>query len=129
MQNYRNEWLDSLMADTDLIWFGCGRQRISLAFHQDLELFRPAGSFGHDGDDELAHLIPDRRGRYSFFEIAEFSHLDTVHATELLWKEAWKGHVTSDSFRTVRKGAIMGFTARAISDEARLTSRRSGFNR
>lgn len=130
MRNYRNEWLDSLMADTDLIWFGCGRQRISLAFHQDLELFRPAGSSGHAVDgDELAHLIPDRRGRYSFFEIAEFSHLDTVHATELLWKEAWKGHITSDTFRTVRKGAVMGFSARAFSDEAHLTSRRSGFNR
>ncbi len=128
MRNYRNEWLDSLMSDTDLIWFGCGRQRISLAFQQDLELFRPAGPSDHDGD-ELAHLIPDRRGRYSFFEIAEFSHLDTVHATELLWKEAWKGHVTSDSFRTVRKGAIMGFTAKTFPDEARLASRRSGFNR
>jgi ATP-dependent Lhr-like helicase len=128
MQNYRNEWLDSLMSGTDLIWFGCGKQRISLAFRQDLELFRPAGGAGHDGD-ELTHLIPDRRGRYSFFEIAEFSHLDTVHATELLWKEAWKGHITSDTFRTVRKGAQMGFTARAFTDEARLTSRRSGFNR
>jgi ATP-dependent Lhr-like helicase len=130
IRNYRNEWLDSLMSNTDLIWFGCGRQRISLAFHQDLELFRPAGDSGHaDDGDELAHLIPDRRGRYSFFDIAEFSHLDTVHATQLLWKEAWKGHITSDSFRTVRKGAITGFMARAFPDEERLMSRRSGFNR
>jgi ATP-dependent Lhr-like helicase len=130
MRDYRSEWLDTLMNSSDLIWFGCGQRRISMAFNQDIELFRPARDTGHTGDgDELDHLIPDRRGRYSFFEITEFSHLDTVHATELLWKEAWKGNVTSDSFRTLRKGAQTGFAARAFADEARLTSRRSGFNR
>ena len=127
MQQYRNEWLDTLMNQSDLIWFGCGKQRISLAFSQDLELFRSSPELEHDG--ELSHLIPDRRGRYSFLEIAEFSHMDTVHTTELLWKEAWKGNVTSDSFRTLRKGVMTGFSAQSISDESRLTSRRSGFNR
>jgi ATP-dependent Lhr-like helicase len=127
MQSYRSEWLDNLMNSTDLIWFGCGERRISLAFSQDLELFRhtPAG----EQDGELSHLIPDRRGKYSFTEIAEYSHMNTVHATELLWKEAWKGNVTSDSFRTLRRGATTGFTAQAFSSDDRLTSRRSGFNR
>ncbi len=127
MQQYRSEWLDTLMDQSDLIWFGCGKQRISLAFSQDLELFRPVAGSEHDG--ELSLLIPDRRGRYSFLEITEFSHMDSVHATELLWKEAWKGNVTSDSFKTLRKGAMTGFSAQSISDEARLASRRSGFNR
>jgi ATP-dependent Lhr-like helicase len=130
MDNYRSEWLDHLMADTELIWFGCGERRISLAFSQDLELFHPSPAAGREGDgDELARLIPDRRGRYSFLEIAEFAHLDTVHATELLWKEAWKGHVTTDSFRTIRRGVMTGFTPKAFGEEARLASRRSGFNR
>ncbi len=127
MRQYRSEWLDALMNQSDLIWFGCGQKRISLAFSQDLELLRPAAEIEQDG--ELAHLIPDRRGKYSFLEITEFSRMDTVHATELLWKEAWKGNVTSDSFRTLRKGAMTGFSARTFSDEARLFSRRSGFNR
>jgi ATP-dependent Lhr-like helicase len=127
MQAYRSEWLDTLMNTTDLIWFGCGQKRISLAFRQDLEVFRPAASTEHDG--ELGRLIPDRRGRYSFLEITEFSRMDTVRATELLWKEAWKGNVTSDSFRTIRKGAITRFSAQTFSDETRLASRRSGFNR
>ncbi|HTG01750.1 MAG TPA: DEAD/DEAH box helicase [Nitrospirota bacterium] len=129
MQDYRLEWLDRLMAETDLRWVGSGKERISLAFGQDLELFRPAAS-GRAGDGgTLDRLIPDRRGRYSLLEMSEFSHLDTVQTTEQLWKEAWKGNITSDSFRTVRRGAMTGFTAPAISDEARLASRRSGFNR
>ncbi len=127
MQAYQSEWLDRLMNESDLIWFGCGQKRISLAFRQDLELFHPASGAEHDG--ELNHLIPDRRGRYSFLDITEFSHMDTVRATELLWKEAWKGNVTSDSFRTIRKGAMTGFSAQTFSDETRLTSRRSGFSR
>ena len=127
MQQYRSEWLDTLMDQSDLLWFGCGVRRVSLAFSQDLELFRPDAP--REQDDELARLIPERRGRYSFLEITELSHMDTVHATELLWKEAWRGNVTSDSFRTLRKGVMTGFSAQAFTDEARLTSRRSGFNR
>ncbi|HEX9020833.1 MAG TPA: DEAD/DEAH box helicase, partial [Nitrospirota bacterium] len=130
MRPYRGEWLDSLMGRSDLLWFGCGKERISLAFGQDVELFRQNAFLEHPEEAaELDHLIPDRRGRYSFFEITDFSRLDSVHAAELLWKEAWKGHVTSDTFRTVRKGAMTGFTAETFSGEARLPSRRSGFNR
>ncbi len=130
MRPYRSEWLDSLMSSSDLIWFGCGKKRISLAFAQDLELFRPSDQAGHSEDaSELDRLIPDRRGRYSLFEIAKFSRLDSAAAAEQLWKEAWKGSATTDTFRTVRKGVLTGFKARAAAEEARPLSRRSGFNR
>ncbi len=129
VQQYRSEWLDNLTNSTDLIWFGCGPKRISLAFTTDLELFHPNHP-GHGRDGEgLEQLIPDRRGRYSFFEIAEHSHLDAVRAAELLWKEAWKGHVTSDSFRTIRRGILTRFRPGDLRQEAGLTSRRSGFDR
>ncbi len=127
LQDYRSDWLDTLMSASDLIWFGCGERRISLAFSQDLDLFRPAAEIEQNG--ELSNLIPDRRGKYSFLDIAEFSHMDKVHATELLWKEAWKGNVTSDSFRTLRKGTMTGFSAQAMGGEDKFMSRRSGFNR
>jgi ATP-dependent Lhr-like helicase len=55
--------------------------------------------------------------------------MDTGHAMELLWKEAWKGKVTSDSFRDIRKGVLTGFSAQTFTNNERLTSRRSGFNR
>jgi ATP-dependent Lhr-like helicase len=130
LQPYRSSWLDGLMASSDLVWFGCGDRRISLSFNQDLELFRPSDEVDHSGAaSELDHLIPDRRGRYSFLEIADFSHLDSVTATERLWKQAWKGGVTSDTFRTIRKGVMTRFTAQAFAGDERLTSRRSGFDR
>jgi ATP-dependent Lhr-like helicase len=130
MQPYRSSWLDGLMASSDLVWFGCGERRISLAFNQDLEFFRPSGEVERsEATSELDHLIPDRRGRYSFLEIADFSHLDSVTATERLWKQAWKGSVTSDTFRTIRKGVMTRFTAQTFAGDERLTSRRSGFDR
>ncbi len=126
---YRSDTLDMLLTTTDLIWFGCGEQRISLAFQQDLELFRPGGEQGETADGELDGLIPARRGHYSFFEIAEHAHLDTVHATERLWKQAWKGNVTTDTFRTVRKGILSGFRAQDLPAADRPLPRRSGFDR
>jgi ATP-dependent Lhr-like helicase len=127
MKQYRSEWLDTLMDQSDLLWFGCGMRRVSLAFSQDLELFRPAAA--RERDVDLARLIPERRGKYSFLEISDMSRMDTAHVTELLWKEAWRGNVTSDSFRTLRKGLQTGFSAQTFSNEARLASRRSGFDR
>jgi ATP-dependent Lhr-like helicase len=130
MQPYRSEWIDSLMADSDLLWFGCGERRISLAFSQDLELFRVQVSAEHgERTSELDRLIPELRGRYSFLEIADYSHLDSVTATQRIWKQAWKGSVTSDTFRTVRRGVLTGFSAKSVSGEPRSTSRRSGFDR
>ncbi len=131
MRQYSTHRLDTLMDSTELIWFGCGNKRISLAFSEDLELYKQPARSDHDGDPaELEHLIPDRRGRYSFFDIAEFSHLDTVAAAERLWKQAWKGNVTTDTFRTIRKGAITRFKPQPFAAEtARLASRRSGFDR
>jgi ATP-dependent Lhr-like helicase len=130
MRPYRGEWLDTLMSTSDLVWFGCGKERISLAFGQDLELFRGPGSAEALAEaQDLDKLIPDRRGRYSLFEIAEMSRLDSARAAELLWKEAWNGRVTSDTFRTVRRGIVTNFTAQAVLAESRPLTRRAGFNR
>ncbi len=130
MRAYRSEWLDNLTTTSDLIWLGCGHKRISLALAQDIELFRLVDEDERAQDiSELDRLVPDRRGRYGFFEIADFSRLDSAAVTGRLWKQAWKGNITTDTFRTIRRGVLHKFTAQAVSDEARLVSRRSGFDR
>jgi ATP-dependent Lhr-like helicase len=131
MRPYRGEWLDRLMAESELIWFGNGKERLSLAFRQDLELFHPPAGEGVEGSAAagLTRLLPDRRGRYGLLEIADAAHMDSAAAAELLWQQAWEGNVTSDSFRTIRKGIVTGFNAKAIADGTISSSRRSGFNR
>jgi ATP-dependent helicase Lhr and Lhr-like helicase len=127
MHPYRGEWLDLLMTDSDLLWFGCGARQVSLAFAQDLELFRAAGEGGPPS--RLDALIPHAAGRYGLLEIAEQARLASAEAVRLLWEEAWKGNVTSDTFRAVRRGVLTGFTAQGAADDRRPLSRRSGFNR
>ncbi len=127
---YRGEWLDRLIAESDLIWFGSGKERLSLAFRQDLELFRPSEETGEgERRTDLDRLLPDRRGRHGLLEISDAAHMDSGAAAELLWQQAWEGNVTSDSFRTVRKGIMTGFNAQAVSESPVALSRRSGFNR
>ncbi|MGE5340891.1 MAG: DEAD/DEAH box helicase [Candidatus Omnitrophota bacterium] len=39
MKPYYLTWLDTVMRDTDLIWFGSGKERIGFCFESDVELF------------------------------------------------------------------------------------------
>lgn len=126
MQPYRSEWLDQLINSSDLIWFGCGRKRISIAFDQDRELFEQREP--RDGS-ELDQLIPDRRGKYSFFEIVEFSRMNSIEASERLWQQAWKGTVTTDTFRTIRKGVLNKFSLQSFAEQTKPLSRRAGLDR
>ncbi len=126
MQPYRGEWLDRLMAESDLIWFGSGKERVSLAFRQDLELFHAPAA---EEPAALARLLPDRRGKYGLLDIADSAHMGSAETAALLWQQAWEGNVTSDSFRSIRKGVLSGFDAKALSEGPALPSRRAGFNR
>jgi ATP-dependent Lhr-like helicase len=129
MQPYRSSWLDSLMESSDLVWFGCGERRISLSFNQDLELFRPSDQLERpEATSELEHLIPDRRGRYSFWR-SLIIRIWTVLRDGKTLETGVAGSVTSDTFRTIRKGVMTRFTAQAFAEDVRLASRRSGFDR
>ncbi len=130
MRSYRGEWLDRLLSESDLISFGSGRERLSLAFRQDLDLFQtPVRGEEGEADAGPGRLLPDRRGKYGLLEIAETSHMDSARAAALLWKEAWEGRVTSDSFRTIRKGIVTGFRPQSVTEGPVSKSRRSGFDR
>lgn len=114
---YYTAWLDSLMQVGDFLWFGCGNKKISFAFADDLELFlnrsgpkasKPAVAMNEPA--ELAKLFPQNIGRYNLLDIARLSNLDSGTLTEKLWQLAWDGHVTNDSFSTLRQGILTDFT-------------------
>ncbi len=130
---YYPSWLDSLMQSSDLIWYGCGNKKIAYVFPEDLELYRPAKLEWKDGSSktepaETSTIIPDDRGKYSFFDITEHSGLDSTEAAEKLWNLAWKGNVTNDTYDVIRKGILNKFAAIQTQDK-KASSRRSGFNR
>ncbi len=101
MSPYYPSWLDSLMQESDLMWFGCGKARLAFAFPVDLELFQDGGEDGTSGTESL---FPQRRGRFTLGELAAHSGRRTARLTEELWSLAWRGRASNDSFVAVRKG-------------------------
>jgi ATP-dependent Lhr-like helicase len=125
LQPYFSAWLDSAMQGSDLLWFGCGKKKLSFAFPEDLDLFSleataaaPQQEDGTEeetevsGADAAARLIPDPRGHYSLFAICSSSGLSAAQATEELWQGAWSGALSNDSFASVRKGILNRFERR-----------------
>jgi ATP-dependent Lhr-like helicase len=133
---YYSTWLDNLMQTSGLVWFGCGSRKVSFSFSDDLELFvdqeRGGGNAGTSEEqappDELSGLLPERIGRYSFFDIARHANMDSRAITERLWRLAWQGRVTNDAFATVRKGISTDFAPFSLKQERGRPSR-SGYNR
>ena len=97
LRPYYPSWLDSLMQESDLLWFGCGKARLAFAFPVDLELFQEGGA-------EQPEFFPPGRGRHTLDDLIEHSGHSSAKVTEELWRRSWEGQVTNDSFLAVRKG-------------------------
>jgi ATP-dependent Lhr-like helicase len=135
MSPYYSSWLDSLMQGSGLMWFGCGRKKLSFGFADDLELFLPQGGRGDaetvEGNalpDELSRLFPRRIGRYSLPDIVEFSMSDSRALTRKLWDLAWQGLVTNDTLAALRQGILTDFAATGLKSALRRPMR-PGYSR
>ncbi len=122
---YYSSWLDSLMQTSALKWFGCGKRKLSFAFADDLELFieqdasaeAPGNRLPEGLKEELSRLFPSRTGRYSLFDIAQFSKSDTRTVGIKLWELVWQGLVTNDTVAALRQGILTDFAPVGLKDE------------
>nr|HPH02055.1 helicase-related protein [Spirochaetota bacterium] len=101
-------WLDTLFAESDLLWFGCGKQKISLALAGELDRILPAPT-DREAIGTCARLFRDPLARYEFFELAASSGLPSDTLAGTLWDLAWKGCVTTDSFAALRQAIANDF--------------------
>jgi ATP-dependent Lhr-like helicase len=128
---YQPSWLDTLLQETELVWVGTGRERVTFAFPEELPLLgdragqpddddgdepvatTPAAS--EDGDDQNeAGSGPARRlfpgpGRFTLPELLQHGAGDSAALTRRLWTAAWAGEVTNDTFAAVRRGLLNRF--------------------
>ena len=118
-----------------IVWFGCGKKKLAFSFRDDLELFHETKNQDEKSETDpipdqagIDRLFPDRRGKYSFFDISRHSGLDSRNLTEKLWDLAWSGEVSNDSFAVVRKGILNKF-ASFKPQSRRSRSRRAQFSR
>ncbi len=121
LKPYYPAWLDSIMQQSDLIWLGCGKERLTFCFPEDASLFGQARA-------GAAALLPSLKGRYSLSEIADHGMLDSLRATELVWKQTWQGALTNDTFEVVRRAVLNSFTPQRLQGPGS-RSARHGYSR
>jgi ATP-dependent Lhr-like helicase len=126
---YQPVWLDAVFRDTDLVWYGCGKEKSSFAFPEDLELFRVSDPVPPPADSPaaahaLALLAAAAPARLDFAALAAQSPFPSTALTEALWDLAWQGRITNDTFAALRKGLETGF--RIDMPEAAATRHGSG---
>jgi ATP-dependent Lhr-like helicase len=103
---YVPSMLDSLLQESDLLWFGCGERTIAFGLSETLNLFRDTP--GVDGSESP---LPDRRGRYTFSELLEHGKQPSGELTRQLWQSVWRGDITNDAFAALRRGIEHRFRA------------------
>ncbi len=128
MRPYHTAWLDSLMQSSDMVWFGCGRKKISFAFNDERALFSEP-SDDEKGNGDAASIFGERRGRYDFFDIARQTGLDSARLAETLWSLAWQGKASNDGMAALRSGILNDFTPLQPREESGRRPSRSAYNR
>ena len=141
LKGYRRQWLDRLLAESDLEWFGCGDKRIAFRLAGDAALYPgaaeradhaaapPGADAARSGVAAIASFFADPRARYSFWDLHERSSISTERFSESVWHEVWQGRLLCDSFEVVRRGLASDFTPEPVGPERRPLSRRGSFNR
>ncbi|MEM7585137.1 MAG: DEAD/DEAH box helicase [Acidobacteriota bacterium] len=144
---YYPSWLDSLMQQSDLQWLGTGKARLAFTFPTDLELFFEGEEDPESDDDpvpegdgegkaadsdaaRLAELFP-HGGKADLAELATRDGGTTASVSEDLWRLAWAGRVSNDSFVAVRKGLENNFQPSEVKPSRRgpRSRRRAAFDR
>jgi ATP-dependent Lhr-like helicase len=126
---YYTSWLDGLMQESDLAWFGCGKEKLSFGLDSDLELFggdEPTTAAQPDTDGTLARVFPDPGSRLGFDEIARRTQWDAAGLSRRLWQWAWEGKISNTTFLAIRKGIIGRFEPLDIFRESAETTPASG---
>jgi ATP-dependent Lhr-like helicase len=131
LEPYYPSWLDTLFQSYGLIWFGCGAEKVSFAFPSDQELFLDRPEFESKLDEQpesllLRQLEGSDRG-LSFFHLATTTELGTAPLAEMLWDLAWRGRAATDSYETIRRGILSGFSAEEVNHTG--SGGRAGFHR
>jgi ATP-dependent Lhr-like helicase len=129
---YLPSWLDTLMTETDLQWFGCGERRLAMTLAGDRGLFAetPADGGGEEPFD-IETLFPHPLGRFSFADLVRHTGGDSAELAEVLWRHAWRGDLTTDTFAPVRTASENDFRVEPIRDleGGHRRRRRSRFDR
>jgi ATP-dependent Lhr-like helicase len=127
--SYSPEIINSEINEGRLVWYGAGKEKIGFCRPDDLELVnvntvhKPRQKINSEAEvmspgESLARLIDNGffdRPR-DFWEIKDAvntnarQNITSKECADALWREAWQGRLSSDSFEPLRRGIQFGFT-------------------
>ncbi len=121
LDQYHPVWLDGLFAEHELVWLGCGPQKICFCPAEEVDLFRPDPTPDAPVDAEADAPA------------AEEDESDAGDPDDP-WRRAWMGEASTRSFQTVRAGIVSRFAPTGgerersdrVPDRPRWRSRRPG---
>jgi ATP-dependent Lhr-like helicase len=131
---YDTSWLDTAMQESDLMWYGCGNEKVSFCFQTDVELAKFDENSAnkdrrdHDSNDrfdpdkrgpDLESLFPDQDGRYDFGTLLRRSGQSAACLSKRIWDLVWQGLITNDTAVALRKGIENKFTVPEHGPDAR----------
>ncbi len=117
LEPYFPTWLDGLFEESELVWFGTGRERIGFAFRPDLDLFQPLVRSPEAAEPEpgevaavaVRDLLAGEPRGLEIGEVVERSGLGLGAVNAALWSLVWRGEATCGSLRVLRQGIVSGF--------------------
>ena len=121
---YTPATLDSVTAESDLMWFGAGREKIALCFSHNRDLFAADGAKGQ-WMESAQRLFTDARGQYYFNVLLDQTRMSSAELASTLWDLVWEGKAANDSFGALRKGIETDFKVREPGVSVRRTGRLS----
>lgn len=141
VKDYSPSFLDTLLAQTNLLWFGCKKGYLGFSLLEDYDLFYECKETNQENESDMffpssSGISPGEAsgGKFSFWEILDHTRMTTGKLTEALWKAVWRGEISNESYDVIRKGIRVKFRPESTGmDYTRNTgirrARRVGYNR
>ncbi len=106
LQPYHSAWLEELMQDSDLMWLGCGKRRVTFCFPDELELFHQPSV--PPEPSPLAPLL-EGGGVFDLSQARQASGLGTADLSAAMWQAVWRGRLCNSTITVLRRGIQQGF--------------------
>lgn len=113
-----NQW-DDAFSIYGFAWQGVGREAITLAYPEELELLTQENSL-----PAFAQAFNDPLARYTFTQIAASQDISAHELNEQWWQAIWQGQLSCDSIAPLQQGLTRKYkvadSSQALSSRRRL---------
>ncbi|MEZ5278312.1 MAG: DEAD/DEAH box helicase [Opitutaceae bacterium] len=109
MQRYQPAFLDSILAEGELLWFGQGERKICFAYHQDMDLRAQATPSTTSEPASLEATISGKPHGLDFAALQEATALGAAALNRQIWADVWSSQIHNDGYSALRKGILNQF--------------------